>query len=175
MKAITLLLFFSAQIIFSQHINSDKIDDFDGLRKINVSIEDGNKAIVFFENILKAGGISASFELKCNVNPKNNNKYTYITFQFNLGSIRCFRDSKIVFLFENENQTTLKQVSKIDCGQTTQISYELFDSDIFNFLNYKVKKVRIYTTEGYIDADIKPNKTQKIIDTFILYKMTIPQ
>lgn len=168
-------LFFSSQIALSQHVNFDKIDDFDGLRKINVSIENRSRSIPFYENIFKSNQIAANFDINCIINLKNNVKNSSIRFSFGLGQIRCFSDSKIILLFEEGQQTTLKQKSDIICGQGVHISYELLESDLYYLLNYKLKKVRLYTTEGYIDSDIKSSKTQKIIDTFTLFKMTIPQ
>jgi hypothetical protein len=174
-KTLLYLFVFSNQFVFAQYINYDKIDDFDAFRKINASIENRTKLIPFYENILKSNQIAANFDLNCTVNLKNNTKDTYIKFSLGLGQIRCFNDSKIILLFEEGQQTTLKQKSDIICGQGVHISYELLESDLYYLLNYKLKKVRLYTTEGYIDSDIKSSKTQKIIDTFTLFKMTIPQ
>jgi hypothetical protein len=83
-------------------------------------------------------------------------------------------DGKINFLFEDGTKLTLKQISKVKCNTTAIVKYQMTDIDLTTFLNSHIKKIRIETTDGYLEGSIKANKKQLIKDTFVTFKLNLP-
>ena len=83
-----------------------------------------------------------------------------------------------MLLFENDSTMTLKQLSKTDCSSSVLAANyipldeeqakdplwkDLLESNVKILAENKVKKLRVYGSEGYYDFEIKDDKRDIII------------
>jgi hypothetical protein len=164
MKTTVLFLFFSG-IVFSQQLAVSKIDEFTKKEVIQVNASKGahwkttdNIAKGFFNNIF----------LSLNKSHTTN----FLTLDINIGTAICVsnNDGKIITLLEDDSTLELLQVSKIDCNSRVAVRYFLSDLDLEKLKTTVIKKIRLYTTEGFFDFEIKENKKEIIKKTFILFQ-----
>ena len=142
-------------------------DDFTSIKKIQVTTQK--------QNALLPGSIAKgiTMTLTCYANiSSSGEKFMYLSANMAIGSIQCFSnlDGKIVFLFEDGTTLTLKQISKLKCDTNAIVMYELPETSMVTFLNNDIKKIRVYSTDVYLDGEIKEGKKQLIKDTFIAYQ-----
>jgi len=154
---------------FSQNFES-KIDEFTKEKIISCS--------TFKQGAMIASSIGKeyyiSFTCKGKI-PEKGVKYIYLNLEIQTPSITCYsnRGGKIVLLLENDTKITLTQITDVKCGTSETIGYNLNENDIYNLMNYSLKKVRIQATDGYMDVTIKDKKQQLIKDTFTKFSMNI--
>jgi len=165
-----LVFLFLPLICLSQDLRISK-DDFSNESKIECTTQKQNAILV--SSISK----EINLTLTCYANiSESGNKFLYLSANIVTSSILCYSDldGKITFLFEDGSKLTLKQISKVKCNTTAIVKYQLTDTDITTLLNSDIKKVRIETTDGYLEGSIKENKKQLIKDTFIKFKLNLP-
>jgi hypothetical protein len=165
-----LLLLFLPAFCLSQDLKITK-DDFSNQTKIECTTQK--------QNAIVAGSISKeiSLTLTCYANiSESGNKFLYLSANIITSSMLCYSelDGKINFLFEDGTKLTLKQISKVKCNTTAIVKYQMTDIDLTTFLNSHIKKIRIETTDGYLEGSIKANKKQLIKDTFVTFKLNLP-
>ncbi|KZE82865.1 hypothetical protein AV926_04775 [Myroides marinus] len=162
---ITLLL---STASFAQFIAKDEIDKFTDDRKIQINATKGDAtwgtSDSFTKNIFR-GGLYLSSHIT--VTP-NKEIYSHININVQTSYMVCFGQNKIIALFENGDKVTLNQVSKIDCGNNVNVMYDISDKDINIFKNLKLKEIRLYTADGYLDFVVKDNMKKVIQGTFEL-------
>lgn len=162
---------------FSQNISTNKIDDFTGDHVITTSFSKGNK-FKFSDAIDKEKSLffSAGY-----YNTKSTGLEFYcITLMLSLHTQKttCLSDngSKAIFLFDDKSTFEFIYLSKTECGSSTLSGtfYAAKDKEDIentkdNFIKLSTKnvsKIRIQTTEGYIDYEIKPEDTEWIKNHF---------
>lgn len=170
MRKLLCILLFLPLMVNSQHIKSDEIDAFTGSRKLKITLE--KPKALFAETLFSNYGFIGTVEINC-IQTKDTPDFFYLTIGYSIAETRCFNDDQIIFLLEDGNKVTLKQFSKIDCGKYPVVKYQLFESDITLFLNSKIQKVRVYTSDGYIDLDAKEKAKQKFIDSLLLLRLNL--
>jgi hypothetical protein len=163
MKNLFLLLLLNCFFCQAQTLNFDKIDEFTGNRKISIGIN----------NVSSTFSSGVAFDILYVGNNSTTN-YKFLNITIATASLLCYRDSKVICLFEDGTQATINQFSKTECGKLVTITYLLKEADIISFTNLKLKKLRIYSTDGYFDCEVKEKKKQQIIDGFIKFNMTVP-
>lgn len=163
MKKIFFTLILNCFLSFSQSSNYDKIDDFTGNRNVAIGINNASTAVTH----------NVAFQVFYSGN-KSGASSKFIKLYLSTNAILCYSNSDLILLFEDGTKTLLSQISKTDCGKTAVVTYRLKDSDIFLLTNQKISKLRIYSTDGYFDAEIRDKKKQQIIDAFIKMNMTFP-
>ncbi len=98
----------------------------------------------------------------------NNFKYlqmkyaTTSIFSVNKGSKLMFllNNDSIVKLITPESKTANYKTSKYATIWSASINYELSEADYEILLNGIVKSIRFYTPKGYIEKQIKPNRSK---------------
>lgn len=165
---IILLLSFS---VFSQDLQI-KNDEFSNQKIISCTTQKQN---AFLSSSLSK---ELSITLTCTAKiSENGRKFTYLSASIITSTIQCYsdHDGKIIFLFEDGEKLTLKQISKVKCDTNSIISYELSDYDLTKLLNNDIKKIRVIASDKYMEGEIKKNKKQLIKDTFVLFSLNINQ
>lgn len=170
MKKLIYILLIMPLLAFSQHIKSDEIDAFTGSRKLKITLE--KPKALFAETLFSNYGFIGTVEINC-IQAKDKPDFIYLQIDYSIAQVRCFNDNEIIFLLDDGNKVTLKQFSKIDCGKYPVVKYQLNDNDITVFLNSKIQKVRVYTSDAYSDIDVKEKSKQKFIDALILLKLNL--
>jgi len=89
-----------------------------------------------------------------------------------IGSVICINNNedKIILLLDNNNTIQLQQESKLDCAQRVVPKYLITEEQIKILSECQIKKIRIYTNDGYIEIEIKEDKKELIKNTFLLFK-----
>jgi len=164
MKKLVLIMLLFHQIASSQNITISKIDEFTKKEIVQVNASEG-KNWKGSDNIAK--GIFNYMFLSL----QKSDSVTYMNIDLNVGAMICINnDSKIIILFEDNTTLELTQIAKIDCAQRVVCKYFLNNENIDKLSNNLFKKARIYTTDGYLDFEIKENKKELIKNTFTLFK-----
>ncbi|MDM1452209.1 hypothetical protein [Myroides odoratimimus] len=168
MKQLLLLLtLLLSTTSFAQHIYSDKIDKFTDNRLIHINASKDKTWGVsdsFTKNLLK-GGIYLSTHIT--VTPQKE-IFVAVNLNMQMAGMICLGDNELIALFENGDKVTLKQISKVDCGKTVDVKYDISDDDIDTFRNSKLKDIRIYTRDGYMDFVAKDKMKPILQATFQL-------
>lgn len=174
---LTILFIFCNLTAISQQINKDEKDDFTGARNITTKPFAGNtwKKEDFIDN---------KFNVLFNVTYlKQKDTEGLYLFSLNLLTTVKFGclseyEGKIMLLFENDSNMTLKQFSKTDCSSDIltanyipldelqakdPIWKDLLESNVKILAENKIKKLRIYGSEGYFDFEIKEDKRDIIM------------
>ena len=169
MKRLTLVLAVTiiTAIGYGQKIEENKVDDFTKNSVIRTSFE-----------VLSRSG----FNSYCRIN-KINQSY-YLQIRVMNGSVLSVRfNSDVMFKMSNDSIISLKVMegasSCIGCGAigflgsaSPGIDFQviLTSEEIEQFKSLKVKKVRIYTIDGYIEAEVKEKFSDIIAKELNLFK-----
>lgn len=172
MKKLFILPFFLFNYLFAQNIAENKIDEFTKERVIQVNCSKDTDWKTS-DNILKGMFNFGYLSLTNFYNPEKNN--SYLQFQINFGSSICFSEnqSSIIFLFKNTDTLKLSYCGNTNCGQYILFKGKIDSNDIEKFINEDLYKIRIYTSNSYIDFEVKEKSIDRIKNTFILFKQTI--
>lgn len=169
MKKILFLLFISISA-FGQRIAQNHIDEFTDAKIIKVDASEGKKwkttdnvATGFFNNIF----LSTRF-----VGSDINSIILNVNIQ--IGQTVCLSEYEgmAILLLKDNSKITLKQVSRVDCNSSVDGKYILGESFAEQLENLKIlekinlSKIRIYTTNGYLDFEIKDKKQEIIKNHF---------
>lgn len=172
-----LLIFLFPLYSFSQQVVVNEIDEFTKDKKIKVTCTKTDRWKVS-DNISDDWMGLAVYLGAWHFTPKGFHAGGYVAEIGLSGStiVNCFSeyDGKIIWLFEDGDTCELKQISRTDCG-TAHISarFTILQDDLNKLITKKVKKLRIYTTDGYSDYTIKEKKIEAIQQTFALLKDTV--
>lgn len=150
-KILLLFISFSA---FSQNYK-EKIDDFTGSKIIECSTykQDAMIASTIAKEYL------AFLKLYAEIN-KNGNKVIFLSLEIATPRVHCFsKEGKITFLLSDGSQVSLNQISDLKCDTNNVINYFIYDSDLTNLVNNNIEKIRVVSSEGYIDLTIKEKET----------------
>lgn len=168
-----LFLFFSCAV-FSQNVALNKEDEFTKTNIIQVNC--AKKPIwTVSDNINKEFGSNIFLSLS-NYKYKDESKnYSTLNFDIALGFTFCLSnyEGKTILLFEDQSTLTLIQTSRLDCSTRISAKYYITDADIAVLMNKNLSKIRIYTSDGYIDFEVKEKKIEIIRKTFKLFHNTI--
>lgn len=174
---LTMLLTIITVAAISQQIDKDEKDDFTGTRRITTKPFAGStwKKTDFIDNkfnVLFNAGYSKGKDNE-GVYLLSLNIITTVKF----GCLSEYK-GKIMLLFENDSTMTLKQLSKTDCSSSVLAANyipldeeqakdplwkDLLESNVKILAENKVKKLRVYGSEGYYDFEIKDDKRDIII------------
>jgi len=157
-KLLLLLLLMLPFTAFSQKIKSDKVDDFTGKRVAYTSWEK------------LAGGLFDNLMYRFRVNGTNR----YLDVEWNVGKVtacnkgdklilKLFNDSIIEFKNTAYTITESKLISK-SIYEILDITYEVPTGE----LEYYPLKLRLYTTSGYYDLNIKEKNAETFVRSFNL-------
>ncbi|MFM9400812.1 hypothetical protein ACKLNQ_02595 [Myroides odoratimimus] len=161
---ITLLI---TSVSFSQHVFSDEIDKFTDNRVVTINASK-DKKWGYSDSFTKKLFRGESFLSTTLIKDKNGNILSYLNIQLATNFLVCFSDNEIIFLCENGDKVILKQVSKTECSKNQVTKYMLTEDDLNTLKNAKIKEVRYYTTDGYIDYEVKDKMKPVIQGTFEL-------
>jgi hypothetical protein len=167
-----LLLLFFLGVSFGQNISINDKDEFTKNHIIQVNCSK-NKNWSTTDNILK-GLFNNGFLSVKNIKSQENN-LNILQLNTQLGFSYCtsnFR-SKIIILFSDESTLELNNTNELLCGNTVVNTYNFTIEDLNIMINKNFKKIRIYTTDSYLDIEIKEKSIDMIKNTFLLYKNTI--
>lgn len=173
MKYLFLLLLFS-KFSFCQNIAQNEIDEFTKYKVIQVNCTK-NKDWKTSDNILKGllnNGFLSIKNIKTSETTLNILQLnTQLGFSFCTSSYK----SKIIILFSDDSTLELKNTNETTCSTTVINTYHFTNEDLVTLCDKSFKKIRIYTTDGFLDFEIKDKSVEAIKNTFILYKNTINQ
>ena len=171
MKKILLFLFISS-FMFAQEIEKNYKDEFTGSQIIKTDWE-------FLNNASK--GFSAKFRIS-----KINENY-YLDLKMMIGSsnpkvFSIHEGDKLMFKLSNDEILELlsesSEVTCTGCGSTglvgsaaqgINISYSITEEQFQQLKSTPVAKLRIYTTDGYVENDVKDKHAKTIQKTFQLF------
>lgn len=170
MKKIIFLLFINFG--FSQHIVKNEIDEFTKNNVIQVNCSKKTKWATS-DNVTK--GIFKYLFFSLNNYKNDTTSVNTFNIDISTGSLLCFSKSNgiIIFLFDDESTLELNQTSKLDCETRQVVKYSINNNDLIILKTKRLSKIRIYTTDGYLNFEIKENKQQIIKETFQLFYNTI--
>jgi hypothetical protein len=164
---ITMSLCLSASV-FSQGINRHETDDFTG-----------EKIIATTWDQLNASGLSCKNVLLFKFRLENGTQYFHLNWISN-GIITVSDGEKVMFKMKDGSIIKFNNLShviasrgggstNITCNDAYGVSLILkSDLALLSDENNLIEKVRIYTTDGYVDIDIKEKLAKKV---FALYKI----
>ncbi len=164
MKTFFLIALFSPTFCFAQKLKENKIDDFTNASVKRTSWEMINYSGKSFVAYAKITKIDHLFYLNLKIILSNDEVFS-IDKEDEL-MIKTVADS-IVTLYNLKYA-----ISCTGCGSTgllgsnvqgTEVSYKIPVEIVSYLLNNKIKKIRIYTTDGYVEDEIK----DKHAETFI--------
>ena len=164
-----LLLFFGYS--FGQNIAINEIDEFTKNHIIQVNCSK-NKEWKTSDNILKGIFNNGFLSLK-NIKTKEMS-LNILQLNTQLGFSVCTSNykSKIIILFSDNSTLEIKNTNEIICSTNILNTFHITNEEINTLCNKQFKKIRIYTTDGYLDFEIKEKSIDMIKKTFILYKNT---
>ncbi|WP_290806674.1 hypothetical protein [Flavobacterium sp.] len=173
MKKILLLLLLFINYSFSQIIIADEIDDFTKSHNITVGAFE-KQTLSLKDNVSNTKDLSLYFYISY-TKEKDNKETQALLFSFWFPKSVCLSQntSKIMVMLSNNEILEYKSLGKTDCDKSLTAAY-LFD-DIKPYLENTIKKVRVYTSEGYFDIEIKEEKKEIIQNSFILINSKINQ
>lgn len=177
MKKLHLLALLLATSSYSQRIAINKIDEFTDAHIIKVDASSG-KNWSGSDNITK-GLFNNTFLSSKFISAKE--KVIFLTLNLQLGTDICLspEDGSIIILFSDKSKMELEQVSDLECNQNLTVDYVLdntFENQLFHLdeLSSKlISKIRIHTTKGYLDFEIKEKKQQIIKNHFKILQTEI--
>lgn len=148
---------------YSQNISISKIDDFTKKEILQINASK-NKKWKGSDNIAKGFFNNIFLSLR------KTGTLNTIQLDIQIGAIICLNnlDGKTIILFNDDTTTELTQVSRLECAQRILSSYYLPAESLKKLAQVEIKKMRIYTTDGYFDFEIKEDKKELIKNTFIL-------
>lgn len=172
-----LLLFLMASTSgYSQYVAVNTIDEFTGDRKIQVNCMTGNH---WGESDKVTKGLFNHVYLTAQYIQSKNSDIGIKFFTLNIknqtsGTCLSKENGKSIFLFEDKSTLECKQISETTCKSADLLANYAIDSEELSILiTKKLQKIRIYTTDGYVDYEIKPEKIEALQQTFLVLKQTI--
>lgn len=164
---VTYCLLFISSISFSQKIEENKVDDFTKNLVTRTSFE-----------VLSRNG----FNSYCRIN-KINQSY-FLQIRVMNGTVLAVQaNSDVMFKMSNDSIISLKVMegasSCLGCGAigflgsaSPGIDFKILltSEEIKQFNSLKIKKVRIYTIDGYIEAEVKEKFSDIITKELNLFK-----
>ena len=163
MKTLFLIVFFSPTFCFAQKLKENKIDEF-----TNASVKRTS-----WETITYSGRFVAYARIS-----KIDDTY-YLNLRVMLPSSEVFsidKGDELMIKTVTDSIVTLYNleygISCTGCGakgllgsgvQGMEVSYKIPSEIVSYLLNNKIKKLRIYTTDGYAEGDIKDKNTETFI------------
>jgi len=170
MKNITqALILLISTIGYSQKIAENKIDEFTKRKIIRTEWEN----------------VSGMTNLYLSTRISRIDSTSYLDMKFLTQTVTSIRtDDDVLFLFTDGEISNLKSIKNAISGYGDganglvgskalglYINCKLSDKDIENFKNKTVNKVRINTSQGYLEEEMKPKKAEKLIKMFeLIYK-----
>lgn len=158
---------------FSQHIAMNQIDEFTDQKIIQVNASE-NKTWAGTDNIAK-GLLNYVFLSSKSTTTTSGDIVNYVNLDISTGSQICLSEDngKVIFLFENGEKITLPQDSKTDCSNRVPAVFMLTDEDLTKLSTNLISKFRVYTIDGQLNFEVKPNKKEMILNHFKLFQKTI--
>lgn len=161
---------------FSQFVAKNEIDEFTGDKTIQVNCMTGStwgESDKISKGLFAYAFLTGRYVLSKD-SPAGSYSLTLNLHQLAQGSCLSEYDGKAIWLFEDNSTLEITQFSKTDCNWDNLTGYYSLSSDeVDKLINARVKKLRVYTTKGYIDYEIKPKKIEAIQLTFTLLKDTV--
>lgn len=152
-------------ICFGQKLVENKIDEFTKAYIKQTSWEILNP--INFSNKLYAftsfRKIDSTYFLDFKITLRNGP-----VFSINQGDELMFKTSDSVISLSNSEY----QISCTGCGvkgingsglEGVKVTYKIPANDIFYLLNNKIKKIRVYTSDGYVEDEIKDKNAEMFI------------
>ena len=151
--------------LYSQQLAVSQIDEFTKKEVIQVNASKDKK----WKN---SDNIAQGFYNNVYLSLRKIDTLKSIQLDIQRGSMICLNnlDGKVIALFEDSSTLELPQVSKIDCAQRILATYYLPKNHLKKLTENEIKKIRIYTNDGYFDLEIKNDKKKIIKETFQLFQ-----
>lgn len=170
MKQILPLLILSISVN-AQKVTTDKKDQFTGLAVKETSVEQ-------LAHPLKMNGFAYNFSTK-----KVDDKYYFNLRMMSLNKevFAINKDSKLMILLKNDSVITLLAPSFVISGkgkagsglsagnaEGLSIDYLISKEEIELLASSDIAKIRVYTSDGYTEQDIKETASKKVKKAFSL-------
>lgn len=169
-----LLLFFPL-FCFSQHLVKNDIDEFTGDHHIQVNCYEGERWVQG-DRINKGFG-KYIFLTGQYIKDKEGQELYFLTLNIQSlpqGSCLSQYDGKIIWLFSDKTTLELPQISETDCEYTSiNGKYKLTPEQLEILKTKQPDKLRVYTTKGYMDYELKEDKKELINKTFEVLLNTV--
>jgi hypothetical protein len=160
-KAILFTLLFIPVFCFGQKLVKNEVDEFTGISVKTTSLE---------QLVSESPWGGNSFHLSESVKRINDNYYLIVRFSLdNVFSVAS--EQKLMIKLENDSIVTLLNkeydISSNGRGaiggkQGVYLTYPIESDDLDLLKENKATKIRIYTTDGYLEKDIKEKNQDKI-------------
>ena len=174
MKKTAILLFLIfVNYNYSQIIISNETDEFTKSKNITVGAFEKQK-LSLKDNVSNDKNVSLYFYIS--YTKEIDNKETQallLSFWFPKNVCIVQESSKIMIMLSNNEILEYKSLGKTTCDKSITAAY-LFE-DFTPYLNNEIKKIRVYTSEGYTDIEIKEDKKEIIRNSFKLLNSNINQ
>ena len=164
-KLLLLLMLFVTNISFAQHISIDEVDKFTENRVIQINALTGkywSASDAINKNVFKEQVFLSTKLMKF----PEGNITSYINLNVQSNYSICFSQGQVIFLFENGEKLTLNQSSKLDCNTKNNVQFHLTMEELKILSNNIISEFRIYTTDGYIDFEMKKKAKKIVQETF---------
>lgn len=162
------ILFFFPLFCFSQHLVKNDIDEFTGDRRVQVNCYEGDRWATS-DRITKGFG-NYVYLTGQYIKDKEGNELYFLTLNIhNLPQGSCLSqyDGKIIWLFNDKSTLELPQISETDCEYTSiNGKYKLTLEQVETLKTKQSDKLRVYTTKGYLDFELKDDKKELMQKTF---------
>lgn len=161
--------------LYSQRVAINEIDKFTDVKNYKVDVSKG-KRWKTSDDIAKGIFHAVYLSSKISSKPKSNLVLTSLNLQ--TGTSLCVSPTKgkTIFLLSDGSKLTLRQQTEITCNTALVVSYFVGNgtSEIESNLNLlstvDIQSIRVYTTEGYVDFEVKDEKKQLIKNHFGMIK-----
>ena len=180
MRTILFLLFFFTLNAWSQRISVNEIDEFTNTKKIKSDASAGKK---WKQSDDVAEGLFNILFISSEYHENSEHSFLIITLDFQVTGLICLADnSEAILLLENKETISIKNTANTNCehnrifGRYSFSKEKTAQIDLLTKLSQNpIDKIRIYTTEGYLNFTIKKDKKEIIQNHFELLKATILQ
>lgn len=158
---------------YSQIITQEETDEFTKSKMISVSAQK-KSSLSLNDNISANNEITTFLNISYQKEKNGNESHAVlVSFLFSKSTCLVQNSSKIMFLLENDEIIESVSLGRTDCNKNLTGAFLLKDLTPFTITN--IKKIRIYTSDGYQDITILEEKKKIIKDTFILLNSKINQ
>lgn len=165
MKQFFIVISIIPSICFGQKLEENKIDEFTKAYVKKTSWETLNpfgfsNKLYAFTRIRK---IDSTYFLDFKVTLRSGS-----VFSISQGDELMIKTSDSIIVLSNLKY----QISCTGCGvkgftgsglEGIEVMYEIPASDVFYLLNNKIKKIRVYTSDGYVEDDIKDKNAEMFV------------
>jgi hypothetical protein len=156
-------------VSIAQYVDKNEIDEFTGNRVIKVNCMTGKRwgtSDVITKGLLNYVYLTSNFVKPKDLAPQ--------TFYFTLGikslsAGTCLspNNGKAIWLFEDKSTLEVNQTSGADCNSGNLLAqYTITQEQIDKLSTGKLSKLRVYTSEGYVDYEIRDDKKEILRKTF---------